>query len=205
MTRPATGGSVPPGRSTRRRGDDLEQAILDAVFAEVTEHGYTRLTMEGVAARARTSKPVLYRRWPTKAELVIAVLGRGLPTGDEQPPDTGTLRSDLVTVLLRVVHRFDGLPGEAVHGFLLDVLRDPELRRRLWSGIVPDGPVDTLAFLMGRAAERGEINGDRLNPRVTALPLSLLRDEFLIHGGPPDDRAIEEIVDDVVLPLLRGR
>ena len=56
-------------RSSRRRGTKLEDALLDAAWEELQEVGYTRLTMEAVAARAGTSKPVLYRRWPNRARL----------------------------------------------------------------------------------------------------------------------------------------
>src|ERR671937_754114 len=60
---------------TRRRGAALEAAILDATWTELAAVGYERLSMEGVAARAGTSKAVLYRRWPNRADL-LALLRR---------------------------------------------------------------------------------------------------------------------------------
>ncbi|MFE5584617.1 TetR/AcrR family transcriptional regulator [Kitasatospora sp. NPDC056531] len=186
---------------SRRRGDELERAILDAVWAELAEHGYDRLTMDGVAARARTSKPVLYRRWPNRVQLVIAALGRNAPDYQE-PPDTGDLRTDLLQFLRSLLHRFDDLPMDAVHGLLVDIMRDPELRTVFRVGLTAQGPVDTLAAMMHRAAERGEIDPARLTPRVVALPLDLLRDTFLIEGDVPSDQVVTEILDEVVLPLL---
>ncbi|MEU4119610.1 TetR/AcrR family transcriptional regulator [Kitasatospora sp. NPDC028055] len=186
----------------RRRGDELERAILDAVWAELAEHGYDRLTMDGVAARARTSKPVLYRRWPNRVELVVAALGRNAPDFRE-PPDTGDLRTDLAVLLGSLLHRFDDLPTDAVHGFLVDLMRDPELRVVFHRGLTADGPVDALATIMHRAAERGEVDPARLTPRVLSLPLDLLRDAFLMGGSVPSDQVVAEVLDEIVLPLLR--
>ncbi|MFG3228814.1 TetR/AcrR family transcriptional regulator [Kitasatospora sp. NPDC048194] len=186
---------------TRRRGGELERAILDAVWAELVDHGYDRLTMDGVAARARTSKPVLYRRWQNRVELVMAALGRNAPDYQE-PPDTGELRTDLLTFLGGLAHRFDDLPADAVHGLLVDIMRDPELRTRFRAGLTADGPMDGLATIMHRAADRGEIARARLTPRVVSLPLDLLRDTLMIEGAVASDRVIAEILDDVVLPLL---
>ncbi|MFD8080427.1 TetR/AcrR family transcriptional regulator [Kitasatospora sp. NPDC059722] len=202
MGRAAVGG-VEVGRASRRRGDELERAILDAVWAELAEHGYDRLTMDGVAARARTSKPVLYRRWPNRPALVIAALGRNAPDFQE-PPDTGELRADLAAFLLSLLHRFDDLPTDAVHGFLIDLMRDPELRARFRAGLTAFGAVDALEAMMRRAADRGQINAARINPRTASLPLDLLRDAFLLGGGVPSDQVVDEILDDVVLPLLKA-
>lgn len=198
MREPVTSGRT---GAPRRRGDELEQAILDAVWAELAEHGYDRLTMDGVAARARTSKPVLYRRWPNRVELVVAALGRNAPDYRE-PPDTGDLRTDLAALLGSLLHRFDDLPVDAVHGFLVDLMRDPELREVFRNGLTAAGPVDALSAIMGRAVERGEIDPARLTPRVVSLPLDLLRDAFLMGGVVPSDRVVGEVLDEIVLPLL---
>ncbi|MGW7443987.1 TetR/AcrR family transcriptional regulator [Kitasatospora sp. NPDC054795] len=194
---------VEQGRPVRRRGDELERAILDAVWGELVEHGYDRLTMDGVAARARTSKPVLYRRWPNRPALVIAALGHNAPDFQE-PPDTGELRTDMLLFMRSLLHRFDDLPGEAVHAFLVDLLRDPELRARFTGSLTSGGPVNTLETMLRRAAARGEINPDRITPRVVSLPLDLLRDAFLTGGTVAPDQVVEEILDEVVLPLLRA-
>ena len=78
--------------ATRRRGAALEAALLDAAWAELQDVGYARLTMEGVADRASTSRAVIYRRWPSRHELVIAALGHQQPIGRGRIPDTGSLR-----------------------------------------------------------------------------------------------------------------
>src|SRR5579875_3696618 len=72
--------SVVRAADRRRRGAELEDAILSAAFAELVEVGYTAFSVEGVAARAGTGKASIYRRWPTKQHLVTDALLSQLPT-----------------------------------------------------------------------------------------------------------------------------
>src|ERR1700744_4285041 len=71
-----------PALPQRKRGAVLEDAIREAAFAELTEVGYTMFSVEGVAARARTGKASIYRRWPTKQELVLDAPVYALPTAE---------------------------------------------------------------------------------------------------------------------------
>jgi AcrR family transcriptional regulator len=81
------------------RGPEREHAILDAVLALLAEVGYERMSVDAVAARARASKATIYRRWPGKPAMVKAALDR-LDTGRlPPPPDTGSLRGDLLAVM----------------------------------------------------------------------------------------------------------
>src|ERR1700733_10667549 len=83
----------------RRRGEALESALLDAVWAELADRGYDELTIDAVATRAQTSRAVLYRRWPGKPELVLAALVHQAKTEPVARPDTGSLRGDVVALL----------------------------------------------------------------------------------------------------------
>jgi AcrR family transcriptional regulator len=91
-----------PGPATRRRGSKLEAAILQAAWDELTEDGYAAFTMERVAVRAKTSRAVLYRRWPNRPELVVAALAHHAQLAPMDVPDTGTLRDDLLALLRRM-------------------------------------------------------------------------------------------------------
>lgn len=83
----------------RRRGDVLESALLEAAWEELAEHGYDALTIDAVATRAGTSRPVVYRRWAGKRELVLAAIAH-LGAQEHRPPaDTGSLRGDLIALL----------------------------------------------------------------------------------------------------------
>lgn len=154
-------GSRPAGR---RRGALLEEAILQAAHAELVEHGYVGLTMEGVAARAQTSKPVVYRRWPSRAKLAVAAILRGLPDV-AAAPDTGALRADLIQELSLMAHRFDKLPQGALFGVLADSLTEPEVFRRLQEQVTGQLQ-EVTGVILRRAAARAEIRADRLTPRV---------------------------------------
>src|SRR3954454_10191207 len=75
---------------------DRERQILDAALEVLAEVGYDRLTMDAVAQRAKASKATLYRRWNSKAKLVVEALAR-MKTTSEEVPDSGDLRTDLMT------------------------------------------------------------------------------------------------------------
>lgn len=84
---------------TRRRGAALEEALLEAAWQELVAVGYARFTIEGVAARAGTSRPVIYRRWPDRSELAVAAVRHFGRTEPVPTPDTGSVRDDLITLL----------------------------------------------------------------------------------------------------------
>ncbi|CAO5153112.1 hypothetical protein FAIPA1_160021 [Frankia sp. AiPs1] len=188
---------------SRRRGAELEQAIFGAVWEELATLGYAGLTIEGVAARARTSRTVIYRRWSTRAQLVVAAMSQGLP----QPtalPDTGDLRTDVITLLVRLERRFENLPADALSGLMFEVLQDPEAMK-IREQVVQPQCTDLIMILMGRAAARGEIDPRMIRPRVASLPKDLVRNEYLTRpgGGHVPEAVIAEIVDEIFLPLVR--
>jgi AcrR family transcriptional regulator len=189
----------------RRRGQELEDAILDAAWDELVAVGYSGFTIENVAARAGTSRPVLYRRWRSRPELAMAAIRR-LGLRDEIAlPDTGSLRDDLIELMRAASeHRHDLAALVSVHmgqffaetGTSLAELRDALLAGRRTM---------TYDEVLRRAAERGEIDLSRLTPRIVALPADLLRHELLTTLQPVPDEVIVEIVDDIFLPLVRAR
>ncbi|MFB9833462.1 TetR/AcrR family transcriptional regulator [Actinoallomurus acaciae] len=169
--------------------------------AELLQLGYAGLTIDGVAKRAHTSTPVLYRRWPSKAVLVLDALSRrGVP--DEEPPDSGDLREDLLAFLQPLARRFDGVLGEAMRGLLAETGRDPELAALVQAQIARIVPESGITAILNRALSRGQIRGERLRPRAVALPTDLLRHEVIARGTPIPPTAVAEIVDDVIMPLL---
>jgi AcrR family transcriptional regulator len=190
------------GGVTRRRGEALEAALLDAAWDELQAAGYQSLTMEAVADRAGTSRAVLYRRWPKKAELVVAAMRHRRPMLSGEVPDTGSLRGDVVALLSRMSDRLAKTGPEILYGLLGDYLADAELFERLRADVLQIGTEVTTTMLQ-RAAERGEARRE-VNPRIAALPTDLYRNELLLRRSPPSKSAIAEIVDDVFLPLVRA-
>src|SRR6266851_255059 len=92
-------GAVTPGKHTRRRGAELDHALLTAAWDELIENGYENLTMESVADRAKTSRPVISRRWADRRELVMAAMSHWFECNPLAAPDTGSLRGDLLAFL----------------------------------------------------------------------------------------------------------
>lgn len=196
---PADGAIPRAPASTRRRGSALEDALLDAAWDELREVGYARLTMEGIAQRAGTSRPVLARRWPTRLQLVVAAL-RHHPMFSGEIPDTGNLRDDTLAVLRRVSARFADLSPETIYGLLGDYFADPALVPDLQASVLHTGN-EFMATILKRAAERGEARDD-IPPRIATLPIDLLRHELFRSLSLADEHAITEIVDQVFLPLV---
>jgi AcrR family transcriptional regulator len=195
----STGRAIPrTPTSTRRRGSALEDALLDAAWDELQEAGYAGLTMEGVARRAGTSRPVLARRWPTRPQLVIAALRRHRPMLSGDIPDIGNLRGDVLAVLRRISARFADLGPKTFYGLAGDYFADPALVPDFQAQVLQTGN-EIMAAILKRAAERGEARDD-IPPRVATLPIDLLRHELLLSPG--DEHAITEIVDQVFLPLV---
>lgn len=188
----------------RRRGKDLEEALLDAAWAELAERGYAAFTLEAVAKRAGTSTPVIYRRWANKALMVEAALAHESSTRVVDVPDTGTLRGDLIA-MMRAANRsrIDLLVVTAVRldGYFAERGSSPELLR----AHVLAGRSSAAEAIVARAVDRGEIEASMLKPHLISLPFDLFRHEVLMTLKPLSDKAIERIVDDITIPLLVRR
>jgi AcrR family transcriptional regulator len=179
---------------------DREQEILDAALEVLADSGYDRLTMDAVAQRAKASKATLYRRWNSKATLVVEALAR--TKGPTVVPDTGHLRSDLLTA-------FCGMGGLTDHGatapigaVLTAVSTDPEFAREFRRQVVePKAHVSRQIF--ERARDRGELRDDLdLDIVIPALAGIVLHRVFLF-GDTPDPSLIQRAVDQIILPAVR--
>ncbi|KYH45644.1 TetR/AcrR family transcriptional regulator [Branchiibius sp. NY16-3462-2] len=196
--------STPTSAPRRRRGRELEAAILDAGWAELVATGYGNLTMDSVARRAGTSEPVLYRRWPNKDELVLAALAHYRAEHTLELPDTGTLRGDLIAALTGMGASGDSffLPAVAAAfgGLAARTGLSPEqVRDRVFG----DQRASRMMTLYERADERGEIDLAQIDPAVLALPFDLIRHDLLMNPEPVSDERIRTIVDTMLLPLVR--
>jgi AcrR family transcriptional regulator len=188
----------------RRRGAALEQAILRAAADELVEAGYAGLTMDRVAQRAGTNKNAIYRRWPHRAALAVAAY-RQMAVATAQPPDTGALRDDALGLLRLANSTWTSPVGAILRSLLAGVADDPELLTLIQERAGDAGSGMWLTVL-GRAVARGELRPEALHPRVATVAVALLRNEYVARGIPtvPDD-VLVEIIDEVYLPLLRGR
>ncbi|GAC68027.1 TetR/AcrR family transcriptional regulator [Gordonia soli] len=182
--------------SERRRGAELEEAISGAVMSELTRHGYAGLTFEGVAAAASTSKTVLYRRWSSKAEMILSVVTatRALMI---DTPDTGSLGGDLMAMMHSWREIFDIRIRQTMFGVLADVDQKAATEVRAW---LFAKSAEVVEPVIARARRRGELGDDELHPRVAALPLDLLRNETLLRREL-HDQDIVDMVEQCIVPL----
>jgi AcrR family transcriptional regulator len=185
----------------RRRGLALENALLEAAWDELRAVGYPDFTLDGVAARAGTSRPVLARRWSNRAELVVAAIQHHTANAAFDPPDTGTLRGDVLALLRQIstgVGEIAGLLSAVIVDYFNATRLPPaELRERA----VADVP-SSMAVIIERAVARGEIEPDRLSPRIASLPVDLVRHDLIMNQAPVPDDTLVEIVDRLFLPLV---
>ncbi|MCX4096405.1 TetR/AcrR family transcriptional regulator [Nocardia sp. alder85J] len=194
-TRAADTMSADRRGGTRRRGNDLEDAVYEAALDELAEVGYERLTMDRIAKRARTGKTSVYRRWPTRADLVLDAL-RHRPVRAVRLPDTGDLREDLLTWLRRLAVLLDGPRGATVRGLVGELPDRPGTARDLHERVLGL----RAEPLPGRSRPPGA-----LPFRAGGAGPALILHHFLIYGAPVPDDVIADIVDGVALPLLTGR
>jgi AcrR family transcriptional regulator len=181
----------------RRRGDELVQAIYDAALAELVENGYASVTMDTVAQRARTGKASLYRRWPTRVELIMDAIHSRIPDVDSMI-DTGSLRSDLIALFDRFAAELAGPIGQALRGVWAESLGDEEHHRRVRNHS-RHGGLTLIRAILDRAVERGEIAPAAITAQRMEAGPAILRYRLLLDGRPLD---VTELVDDVVLPLF---
>lgn len=188
-------------KARRRRGDALYSAIYEATLDELIAVGYTELTMERVASRARASKGSLYRRWSSRAELVADAVHYTLPSCAEIP-DTGSVREDLLGCLRRSANLLNGASGEAVRGLMAETIHNPDLMEVIRIRFI-DPDVNVFLDVLRRGAVRGEVRPSALTTRIASVGPDLLRQHFMAYRSPIPDRVLIEIVDDVILPLIR--
>ncbi len=183
----------------RRRGAALENALLDAAWAELTAGGYARFTMDAVVQRAGTSPPVLYRRWSDRDELVRAAIAHVLKQSRVDVPDTGSLRGDVLT-LMRTINatRVQLITMMSAHlaGYYQETGTSP-------GDLLAAGRQNIADVIFDRAIGRGEIKPEHLTERIKSLPFDLLRHEILVTFAPVPGDVLEEIVDTIFLPLVR--
>ncbi|MFI6025381.1 TetR/AcrR family transcriptional regulator [Amycolatopsis magusensis] len=183
-------------RGGQARQDELLAATLDVL----RETGYDRLTIDAVVARARASKATVYRRWPNKAALVVAAFTQAVEHIPD-PPDTGSLRDDLVAVLDGLMLELDRL-GDVMIGLIGELRRSPELAEAMRTGfIAARREMMTLVFERGR--RRGEFDEDASLDTIWYLGPALVFFRTLMLGDPVDKAFIRHVVDDIVLPVLR--
>lgn len=194
----------PPARRGRPPDPTRDIAIMDAALDGIAEVGYDRLSMEDIAARAGAGRATLYRRWPTKAQLVTdAVRAWRERTASIEAPDTGTLLGDL-RALADAAPDFDRAAQQRIAviiGLVAAANRDPELRAALTDAVL-ERPRQVLQRICQHAIDRGEIREGA--PVTLAADIMMgLSALYAIQGTAISRGVLRDILLGAVAPLLQ--
>jgi AcrR family transcriptional regulator len=193
-----------PGRGRGRpRSEQARLAILDTMIELLLEHGLAGASMDAVAERAGVSKATMYRWWPTKETLALEALYHSWADVEPQQPDTGSIRSDLLALLLPWVRRLRTRPyGRVIAALVTEAQTDPAFEKQYRAHFVEPRREQGRAAL-ARAAARGDI------PRHTDVDVALdllygpLYHRLLHRHAPLSDRFVAQVVDTVLKGLAR--
>jgi AcrR family transcriptional regulator len=179
---------------------DREQEILRAALDVLADVGYDRLTMDAVASAAKASKATLYRRWTSKAALVIdAVLAQKDPA---TVPDTGSLRGDLIELSCGAGGFADRKPMTVLASLITAINIDEEFAERFRRDFI--GPKVAIGrTVYERARARGEIRDDLDLDLVAPCLAGMVLHRILLLGEHPTPELITELIDQIILPACR--
>ncbi|WP_216901953.1 TetR/AcrR family transcriptional regulator [Nocardia alni] len=185
------------GRTGRKRDMSRDSAILQATLDVLAETGYERMTTDMVAARASAGKATIYRRWPSKAELVVDAVEslRGEPT--TAVPDTGTLTGDLTSLLDPSRNGPASRKLEVMMGLLSLLPHDTDLasavRRRI---LEPRN--QAIRTAIQREQARGGIGSERDPDLLAVVVAAMISYRSIITGEPVDHEFLTTLVDGVL-------
>jgi AcrR family transcriptional regulator len=181
----------------RPRDRDIDVAVLRSTLAVLDESGYGGLTLEAVARRAGTTKPAIYRRWPSRQQLVLFALAERL--GNARAPDIGCTLCDLDECLKVFVAAFRRMPPGVIGPLFADCAGDRELRTAFMTALF-DPPRAAVREALERAHERGDLRDDVDIELILDMIGSLVHYRALFGHAPTSDVAIERVVE----ALLQG-
>ncbi|MDT5008672.1 MAG: hypothetical protein QOH57_289 [Mycobacterium sp.] len=179
-----------------------EVELLEVTLNLLQEHGYERLTLDAVAATARASKATVYRRWPSKAELVLAAFIEGVRQVAVEP-HTGSLRGDLLQVGKTICEQARGHAG-TIRAVLVEASRDPALNDAMQHQFL-DQRKALMDRILQEAVDRGEIDHAVVNDELWDLLPGYLIFRSIMPNRSPSARTVQALVDEVIVPSLTRR
>jgi AcrR family transcriptional regulator len=179
----------------RPRSPEADRAILSATIDLLADEGYGGVTMEGVACRAGVGKATVYRRWSSKSALVVDAMSACRESGAASPPDTGSLRADLLLFVRGFRdHLRTSDAGRVMPAVIAELSRSPELAAAFREDFVQPRRARVVAAVR-RGVERGEARADVDPDLVADGVVALLLHRFLVTGMELDDGLPERVVE----------
>jgi AcrR family transcriptional regulator len=176
-----------------------ETELLEVTLRLLQEHGYDQLTVDAVARAAHASKSTVYRRWPSKAELVLAAFIEGVRQV-AVAPNTGTLRGDLIN-LGEVCGEHGRQHASTIRAVMVEVSRHPALSDALEEQFLKRRKA-LIQHVLQQAVDRGEITKDAITDELWDLLPGYLIFRSIMPGRPPTRRTVQLLVDQFLVPGL---
>lgn len=190
-------------RVGRKLDHSRDAGILDAALAVLAESGYEGMTIDMVAARAHAARATVYRRWATKADLVLEAVAR-LSHGDvhlAQLPDTGSLREDMIAMILPLTGEQEQARIQIMTGLHALAKSEPRLAEAAaGAGIGPW--VEVNRVLIQRAIDRGEFPPTDVDALAQVIPTMCAG--RAVQQLPITREFSLAMIDGVIIPALRG-
>ena len=186
-------------RRGRPRDPSRDEAIIDASIDLLVREGYDRLSMEAVAAEAGVGKATVYRRWGSKAELVIDAMATLKPAIDSI--DTGTLDGDIELMIVASCSPHSQRLLQVMVSICSALPREPDLLDAFKTRFT-EPRIARITDMLLRARERGELGPDVDVAMAASLVPSLMLQRVLMTGQPAGRVYAEQIVGSVLLPVL---
>ncbi|MDQ0688713.1 AcrR family transcriptional regulator [Streptomyces achromogenes] len=183
---------MPASPNPLRRNEASRRAILDAALQLSAEHGYGRLTIEAVAARAGVSKKTIYRWWSSKGAVVLDAIDDMAAVADY--PDTGSLAADLHTQLTAVIDLLTSPENSAVTGLIAEALQDRELAHDLRERLIRPR-ITTFKSRLRKAQLEGQLAPDADLDVALDLIYGPVYHRLVFHLGMPDPQQLETLID----------
>lgn len=185
-----------------KRSASARQSILDAAVALCAETGYSRITIEGIAARSGTSKKTIYRWWSSKgAVLLEAVIDQTATTANH--PDTGRFVDDILTQLKAVIALLTPHQTSPVTGIIAEALRDDALATALREELIRPN-IELFTRRIDAAKAAGDLPADADADLLNDLLHGTLYHRLVFHLGMPDDDELRERIE-VIVAGVRAR
>jgi AcrR family transcriptional regulator len=167
----------------RPRDPRIDDAVLRATVELLGASGYADLSVDAIAKRAGTSKPAIYRRWPSKAHLVHEAV---FPISEAtELPDTGSLAGDVREMVRRSTAVLTTPAARAaMPGLLGEMATDPSLHTKLlgrFGDVLSRGMTDRLDSALSRGEVRADVTAADLVQAIAGIALMAIitRDQEL--------------------------
>jgi AcrR family transcriptional regulator len=194
--------STPTPRRGRPRSEKVHEAILTAAVELLLTRGLGAVSMDAVAERAGVSKATIYRWWPTKETLALEALYHEWDTARLPQPDTGSLRSDLLSLLRPWIRRVRARPyGRVIAALITEAQTDPEFAEQYRARFV-EPRREPVRAAFKRAIERGEIPADSNLEVALDLLYGPIYHRLLNGHAPLTDRFVQAVVDSTLAGMV---